>query len=121
MKKIIVVVAMLLMTGVAGAQSGAVRQSVKILADQVPVAVRQAFEKDFGTVPQDGYWLAFIESSADGNRTANKALWYSYNSKKSKSEKIEIRFTPGGELTSVKGVDRPNPNASDQSENGKTG
>jgi len=119
MKKIFVVVVVMLMAGAALAQSGAVRQSVKILADQVPVAVRQAFEKDFGAVPQDGYWMAFIESSADGKRTATKPLWYSYNSKKSKSEKIEIRFTPAGELTAVKGVDHPNHNASDQIESGK--
>ena len=121
MKKIIVVMGMLLMAGVAMAQSGAVRQSVKILADQVPLSVRQVFEKDFGTVPQDGYWMAFVESTADGKRTSTKPIWYSYNNKKGKHEKIEIRFSPQGEVTSVKGVENPNHNASDQPAPVKTG
>lgn len=113
MKKIIVVMGMVLLAGSATAQH-AVRQSVKIPVEQVPLSVRQAYEKDFGTLPQEGYWMAFVESSADGKRTATTPLWYSYNNKKSKSEKIEIRFSPKGELTSVKGVDKPNHNASEE-------
>jgi hypothetical protein len=31
-----------------------VEQVVKIPLEQVPVAVRQSFEKDFGTIPEDG-------------------------------------------------------------------
>ncbi|HEY3405449.1 MAG TPA: hypothetical protein VGK59_18830 [Ohtaekwangia sp.] len=120
MKKIIVVIGMVMFAGAAMAQS-AVRQSVKIPVEQVPLAVRQAYEKDFGTLPQEGYWMAFVESTADGKRTATTPLWYSYNNKKSKSEKIEIKFTPKGELTSVKGVEAPTHNASEEGSEKKTG
>ena len=120
MKKIIVAFGMLLLATFSFGQTKPVKQSVKIPVDQVPLSVRQSLEKDFGTLSDDGYWVAFVESSADGKRTATKPLWYSYNNKKG-SEKVEIRFLPNGEISSVRGVEKPNHNASDQKSSDKTG
>lgn len=105
MKKIMIVMVVAFALGAipALAQSP-VRQAVKIPLEQVPVVVRQAYEKEFSTMSQEGYWLAFVESSAEGQRTSAKPLWYSYNSGKGKKERVEIKFSPTGEVTSVKGL-----------------
>ena len=83
-----------------------VKQSVKILVDQLPLIIRQAYEKDFGTLPSEG-WTALVETTADGKRTATKPLLYSYT-KKEAGKKVEIKFSPTGEVTSVKGIENPN-------------
>ena len=82
-----------------------VKQNIKLLVDQIPLLVRQAYEKDFGVLPTEG-WSAQVETTPDGNRTATKPLYYAY-SKKEGGKKVEIRFTPTGEVTSVKGIDNP--------------
>lgn len=105
MKKLrLVLTAMLLPLGLALAQTP-VKESIRIPLDQVPAAVRQAFEKDFGVIPQDGYWSAYIEKTSGNRGTTAKPLWYSY-SKRNRSEKIEVRFLPSGELTLAKGINK---------------
>lgn len=98
-----------------------VRQTVKIPVDQVPMSVRNTFEKDFSSnVPTDGYWSVEVETKRDRDRTAAKPLWYTYN-KRNKKEKIEIRFSPQGELTSSTGVDKGSNTVSDSPEKKKIG
>jgi hypothetical protein len=105
MKKLrLVLTVMLLPIGLALAQTP-MKESIRIPLDQVPAAVRQAFEKDFGVIPQDGYWSAYIEKTSGNRGTTAKPLWYSYN-KRNRSEKIEVRFLPSGELTLAKGVNK---------------
>ncbi|HEY9047264.1 MAG TPA: hypothetical protein VIN08_15270 [Ohtaekwangia sp.] len=111
MKKILVTGMMMCLLMIAIAQAP-VKQSIRITAEQVPLAVQQAYEKDFGALPEDGYWTVYTETKPDGARTAAKPLWYCYT-KRSKSEKIELRFLPTGELTSAKGIDKTKYNLSD--------
>jgi hypothetical protein len=102
MKKILMTFMMAGMFGVALSQAP-VKQTIKLMVDQIPLVIRQAYEKDFGTLPTDG-WSAQVETTPDGNRTATKPLYYAY-SKREGGKKVEIRFSPTGEVTSVKGVD----------------
>lgn len=104
MKKIMTVMAVVALGAIPALAQSPVRQAVKIPLEQVPVVVRQAYEKEFSTMPLEGYWLAFVESSSEGQRTSAKPLWYSYNSRKGRKERVEIKFSPTGEVTSVKGI-----------------
>ena len=82
----------------------ALKKTEKIHESQVPVAIRQAFESDFGKVPEDGYWTANFIVERDNSRSVAKPLSYTYH-KKNKSDKIEIRYTATGELDYAKGVE----------------
>lgn len=101
-KAILIVAIAVLSIGSAMAQSP-VKKTIKIPVEQVPMAVRTAYEKDFGSIPQDGYWMAYITTTLEGSRTVATPIWYSYN-KRSKEVKAEVRFSPAGELISSKGV-----------------
>jgi hypothetical protein len=83
-----------------------VKQSIKIPVDQLPLVVRQAYEKDFGTLPQEG-WTAFVVTTSDGKRTSAKPVYYGYSRRDGK-KKIEIKFSPEGEITFLKGIENPN-------------
>ena len=98
MKKSILL--LVLFAGVATFVSGqSLRKTEKIDADQVPVAIRAAFENDFGKVPEGGHWLANFTVEQDGTRSVAKPLSYIY---RNKSEKIEVRYTADGKLDFVK-------------------
>jgi hypothetical protein len=112
MKKIVITMMVCMLTGgVLFAQAPA-KQSIRITPEQVPMAVRQSYEKDFGALPEDGYWMVYAETTPEGKRTATKPLWYSYN-KRGKGERIELRFLPTGEISSAKGIDRSKYQVSD--------
>jgi hypothetical protein len=80
-----------------------VRKSEKIDPEQVPVAIRNAFENDFGKIPEGGFWMANFIVERDGNRSVAKPLSYSYHNKASKTE---VRYTADGKLDFVKGIDK---------------
>ena len=82
----------------------ALRKTEKIDQSQVPMAIQLAFENDFGTIPKDGYWTANFIVERENRRSVAKPLSYTYH-KKSKSEKIEIRYLATGELDFAKGVE----------------
>lgn len=84
-------------------QADGLRETIKVDADQVPMVVRTAFEKDFGSVPDGGYWMARVEH---GDKTNSLAIpiWYSFNKGK-KVDKIEVRYAPNGELISAHGIE----------------
>ena len=82
-----------------------VRQSVKIDIAQVPLAVRHAFERDFGAIPEDGFWTVNITRTQQDARVVTTPQWYSFN-KKEKKMKREVRFSPEGEVLYVKGFDK---------------
>src|SRR5688572_21563629 len=73
------------------------KKTERINNEQVPIAIRHAFEADFGKVPEDGYWTANYIVEHEGKRSVAKPLSYSYH-KRSKNEKIEVRYTADGEL-----------------------
>jgi hypothetical protein len=112
MKKILMTFVMAGICSVAFSQAP-VKQNIKLLVDQIPLLVRQAYEKDFGVLPTEG-WSAQVETTPDGNRTATKPLYYAY-SKKEGGKKVEIRFSPTGQVTSVKGIENPNHQTKDSS------
>lgn len=106
----LLLVAVLMCAGSVMAQN--VRQVVKIPLTQVPLAVQQSFEKDFGAIPEDGYWEAFVETAKSGVRTYAKPVWYSYNKRTSKrEEKVEVRFSPEGAVTYFTGMKKMNGDA----------
>lgn len=108
MKKIIMLSLSLIVFGAALAQQ--LRKTEKINSEQVPVAIRTAFEDDFGKIPDDGYWTANFIVEREGSRTVARPLSYTYH-KRDKQEKIEVRYTADGKLDLVKGLEKSNSNS----------
>lgn len=81
------------------------RDKKKITADEVPVAVRNAFLQDFASISEadKGNWFVYYEQETQGSRTIARPLSYIYKSK-SKEEKFEIQYDPQGKLESAKGA-----------------
>ena len=104
MKKLILVFAVILVSGVSLMAQSLKKTSV-VKEDEVPVAVRLSFENDFGKIPEEGNWVVTFVLLNDGGKTTAKPLWYTY-SKKSKGDKIEVRYLPEGKLESSKGLDK---------------
>jgi hypothetical protein len=93
-----------LFVGIAIFASGqSLRKTETINPEQVPVAIRAAFENDFGKVPEGGHWLASFTVEQDGARSVAKPLFYIY---RNKSKKIEVRYSADGKLDSVKGMEK---------------
>lgn len=101
----------MLISSVAGAQS--ISESVKLTIDQVPIAVKKSYEKEFGALPQDGTWKVRITKVTDRGRVSATPLWYEYT-KRNKKEKIDVRFSPEGVITLSKGKPKEGAPASEQ-------
>jgi hypothetical protein len=99
MKKIIVAALLSISAQLSFAQE--VSESTRVTREQVPVAVLQAYEKEIGALPEDGTWTVRIKRSTDKGTTT--PVWYKYTNRKAK-EKIEVRFSPAGEIEEAKGV-----------------
>jgi hypothetical protein len=77
MKKAIFI--FVLVTGIVNAMNAqSLKKTERINDDQVPVIIRAAFEKDFGKIPEEGYWTANFIVEQEGKRSAAKPLSYSY-------------------------------------------
>jgi hypothetical protein len=87
-----------------------VKKIAEVKSEQVPVAVKNAFQEDFGTIPDEGTWTVAYYVSTDGNKTSAKPVSYTF-AKGKKSEKIEVRYTPEGKLESAKGLEKVNANS----------
>jgi hypothetical protein len=106
MKKVISAgFAFVLAMGLAIAANAPLRETIKVPIEQVPVSVRNAFEKDFGTAPDGGYWTALVEKEASNGRTIVTPINYSFV-KKVKGNKIEVKYTPTGTLESFSGLEK---------------
>lgn len=103
MKKIVCFLVLLIMSNMISAQG--LRKTEKINADQVPLMIREAFEKDFGSTPDGGYWMSTFTVEQQGIRTVAKPLSFTFY-KKSKSEKIEVKYTADGKLAAFKGLEK---------------
>ena len=103
MKKVITLGFMIMATVVACAQNYA-RRTDRIGKDEGPVAIRVSFEKDFGNI-DDGFWSVYYEIEKLQNRISAKPIWYSF-SRKTKSQKSEVRYSPAGEVLMVKGFNK---------------
>jgi hypothetical protein len=104
MKKIIAASLMMLFAGVL-AHAQPVTENVKITVDQVPLSVRNAYEREIGTLPEDGSWTVRVILERGASHLTPKPMAYTYKNRKNK-EKVEVRFTTEGEITYAKGVIR---------------
>lgn len=109
MKKLMIVAAFLL-TSVSVLMAQQIKKTSRLKIDEVPVAVRAAFEHDFGKIPEAGSWMVAYYVVNEGTRTAAKPVSYTFV-KGRKAEKIEIRYTPEGKLESSKGMEKINVNS----------
>jgi hypothetical protein len=87
-----------------------VKRTSEIKLEEVPVAVRVAFEEDFGKIPEQGSWTVAFYVLTEGNKTSAKPVSYTFLKGK-KSEKIEVRYTPEGKLESAKGLEKVTTNS----------
>ena len=82
-----------------------IKKTLPVKQEEVPVAVRQAFINEFGKIPENGFWTVDFLLEKDGPKTLSKPTAYAFN-KRSKTERIEVRYTPEGKLESVKGMEK---------------
>ena len=80
-----------------------VKKVERIKEEEVPVAVRIAFENDFGKIPEDGIWTVNFTVVNDGGKTTAKPVSYTFK-KGNKGDKIEVRYSPEGKLDTVRGL-----------------
>ena len=74
-----------------------------IKEEEVPVAIRQAFINDFGSIPPNGKWTVNFNVTHEGARTMAQPTAYSYHNKEGHS-KIEVRYNTDGKLDYAKGL-----------------
>ena len=84
-----------------------VKKVEKIKEEEVPVAVRKAFEEDFGKIPEDGTWTVNFTVVSEGGKSMAKPLSYTFR-KGNKADKIEVRYSPEGKLDTVHGLKKIN-------------
>jgi hypothetical protein len=102
-KSIFILILVAGITTTLSAQS--LRKTEKINEDQVPVAIRGAFENDFGKIPPEGYWTAHFAVEQEGARSIAKPISYTFH-KRNRTEKIEVRYMADGKLDFVKGLEK---------------
>jgi hypothetical protein len=84
-----------------------VKRVERINEDEVPVAVRKAFENDFGKIPEDGIWTVNFTVVQEGGKSTAKPFSYTFR-KGNKGDKIEIRYSPEGKLDTARGLQKVN-------------
>ena len=118
MKKNIVVLLMILCGGTF-VQAQVISETVRITLDQVPLSIRKAYEREIGTIPEDGSWAVRVTLERGLTRAIPTPTAYMYTNRKNK-EKVDVRFTTEGEITYAKGVAR-NPFAEPTTAPGSSG
>ena len=100
----------LLLLGVTGyvQAQAALSETLKISQDQVPALVKKACEKEFGEIPEGGNWSVRVNRIKEQGRVVTTPVSYTYTDK-SKKDKIEVRFSPEGEVLNSKGLARKEP------------
>lgn len=83
--------------------SQAVKKNERIKEEEVPVAVRLAFENDFGKIPDEGFWTVSFTVVNEGEKTTAKPIAYTFR-KGNKGDKIEVRYSPEGKLETSRGI-----------------
>lgn len=84
-----------------------VKRVEQIKEEEVPVAVRVAFENDFGKIPENGIWTVNFTVVNEGGKTIAKPTSYTFR-KGSKGDKIEVRYSPEGKLDTSRGLTKLN-------------
>jgi hypothetical protein len=100
------VLTLLIISSVAGVLiSQPVKKVERIKEEEVPVAIRAAFESDFGKIPEDGIWTVNFIVTNEGGKTTAKPISYTFR-KGNKGDKIEVRYSPEGKLEASKGLNK---------------
>jgi hypothetical protein len=102
MKKLILTIFIWCMATIMYAQIP-VQQTVDVKLEQVPLSVKNAFEKDFNLLPTDGSWKVHLTRTSQASKTITEAEWYSFTMGKKKDKK-EARYSPSGVLMLNKGM-----------------
>lgn len=97
------IVALLLVFMVQTTIAQPVKKVEKIKQEEVPIIVRQAFINDFGSIPGEGTWSVNFTVINDGEKTIAQPTAYTFR-KGSKSERVEVRYSPDGKLVAAKGL-----------------
>jgi hypothetical protein len=103
MKKLIWVLALLVTSNILTAQG--LKKTEKIKAEQVPLMIREAFEKDFGSIPDGGYWMSTFTIEQQGTRSVAKPLSFTFY-KKIEGDKIEVKYMADGKLAAFRGLEK---------------
>jgi hypothetical protein len=71
--------------------------------NEVPVIVRNSFEKEFGPTGDGGEWSVYYSTSRLDGKMVATPIWYTFT-RTNTGEKAEVRFLPNGKLKSARGV-----------------
>lgn len=104
MKKAILIVLFAAAAGVGSAFAQTTfEKSKKINKDEVPVAVMQAFEKEYGSLDDKGYWKVYYTEKTVNGKTVFTPERYTFSGKKD-GEKLLLTYSTTGTLENSKGA-----------------
>lgn len=105
MKKNMLILAFILFAGFSLRAQIPIEDSKVLKQEEVPAAVQQSFEKEFGTLAAGmpaGTWTVYYEENGVGKDVTFHPTSYEYRINK-KSVKAVANFSPGGALLNSKG------------------
>jgi hypothetical protein len=104
MKKAILIVLFAAVAGVGSAFAQTTfEKSKKISKDEVPVAVMQAFQKEYGDINDKGYWKVYFTEKQVNGKSVFTPERYQFNGKKD-GEKVLLTYSTTGTLENSKGA-----------------
>lgn len=99
------ILSMIFAVSIFAACAQPVKKTSMIKEEEVPVAIRQAFINDFGSIPEQGTWTVNFNITHEGAKTMAQPITYTFHKKDGRS-KIEVRYTSDGKLDYAKGLDK---------------
>lgn len=104
MKKAILIVLFAAVAGVGSALAQSTfEKSKKINNDEVPVAVMQAFQKEYAGLESKGYWKVYYTEKQANGKTVFTPERYTFIGKKD-GEKLLLTYSTTGALENSKGA-----------------
>lgn len=103
--KIILLCAAMMLCAFTSLSAQARRDEKKVPEEQIPIAIRNSFQQEFGANEQSakGGWYIYFEQQDVNNRIVATPLSYIYRSK-SDGKKVEVKYDAAGKLESTKGI-----------------
>lgn len=103
--KIIMLCATLVVTlcSLTSVSAQVLRDETRVPEEQIPVAIRNAFQEEFDLENQKGAWYIYFEQKNVNSRKVATPLAYIYRGKKD-GKRVEIKYDPAGTVTSMKGI-----------------
>jgi hypothetical protein len=107
MKKLVLLVCFgLLSVGIIYAQSFPVEKFKKVKKDEVPAVVQNSLKNDFSISPNAGNWVLHYTEDVNGTQKPTLKVMSFIFRQKNDGKKIEISFSPNGNLEHTKGVEK---------------